>query len=296
MTNSQPIDEEQHRHAHPVLPEPPRRNPDEYGVNWRHLTVNGNAHFLSRHFGHPETTLLSANWYIVPAPTAEYIVPELVADLQGCFAPDLLIAFDVDPEAYHQSNGYIVSEQGKSPDFVLEIASCSTGRLDLGEKRDAYAALGIPEYWRFDETGCHHGTKLAGDRLEDDVYQPITVEELPGDILRGYSRVLHLDLRWCGNQLQWYDPDTERHITTFDDELARYQRAKARADEAEAHTAALNALTEERKAHTRTLVKLGDELKAHAETLAALEEERKARTAVEARIQELAVLLEHRRS
>ena len=34
------------------------------------------------------------------------------------------------------------------------------------EKRAAYAGLGIPEYWRFDETGDFHGTRLAGDRLE----------------------------------------------------------------------------------------------------------------------------------
>ena len=292
MTKSQPIDQGQHRQAHPVLPEPPRRNPDEYGVNWRHLTINGNAHFLSRHFGHPDTTLISANWYIVPAPTAEYIVPELVADLKGCFAPDLLIAFNVDPEAYHRSNGYIVSEQGKPPDFVLEIASCSTGRLDLCEKRDAYAALGIPEYWRFDETGCHHGTRLAGDRLKDGVYQPVAVEELPGDILRGYSRILHLDLRWSDHRLEWHDPDTERHISTFDDELARYKRAKARADEARAHTAALKALTEERQAHTRNLVRLDDALKAHIETLEVLREEQEARAAAETRIQELEALLE----
>ncbi len=40
----------------------------------------------------------------------------------------------------------------------------STGRVDVEAKRDGYAALGIPEYWRFDETGRRHGTRLAGDR------------------------------------------------------------------------------------------------------------------------------------
>ena len=293
MTASQPIDQGQHRQAHPVLPEPPRRNPDEYGVNWGHLTANGNAHFPSRRLGHPDTTLISANWYIVPAPTAEYIVPELVADLKGCFAPDLLIAFNADPEACHRSNGCIVSEQGKPPNVVLEVASGSAGRLDLCGKRDAYAARGIPEYRRFDETGCHHGTQLAGDRLKDGIYQPVTVEELTGGILRCCGRVLHLDLRWSGNRLQRHDPDTERHITTFDDEVARYKRAKARADEARTHAAALKALTGERQARTRNLIKLGDALEAHIETLEALGEEQEARAA-ETRIQELEALLECR--
>ena len=41
--------------------------------------------------------------------------------------PGLLIAMGADPEAYRENNGYIISEQGKPPDFVLEIASRSTG-------------------------------------------------------------------------------------------------------------------------------------------------------------------------
>ena len=49
--------------------------------------------------------------------------------------PDLLVAFGVDPEAYRRSNGYVISEQGKPPDFVLEVASPSTGAEDTGPKR-----------------------------------------------------------------------------------------------------------------------------------------------------------------
>ena len=59
--------------------------------------------------------------------------------------PRLLVAFDADPAAYKSSNGYIISEQGKPPDFVLEIASRRTGSIDTNEKRRDYAALGIPE-------------------------------------------------------------------------------------------------------------------------------------------------------
>ena len=52
-------------------------------------------------------------------------------------APDLLIAFNMDPEVYRNSNGYIISEQGKPPDFVLEIASRSTDQHDVVDKRPA---------------------------------------------------------------------------------------------------------------------------------------------------------------
>ena len=112
-----------------------------------------------------------------------------------------MVAFGVDAEAYKADNGYVVSEQGKPPDFVLEVASESTGDLELGPKRDYYAALGIPEYWRFDETGDHHGTKLAGDLLVDGTYEPIEIEELPGGVLQGHSPALSLHLRWEAGRL-----------------------------------------------------------------------------------------------
>ena len=137
------------------FPDPPPRHPDEMS-SFRPIALSGGAYLLDWHFGDPETTLIGAELYISPGP---------VTATKGLRAPDLLIAFDVDPEAYVQGNAYIISEQGKPPDFVLEVASESTARIDVRDKPAAYAALGIPEYWRFDETGEHHGRRLAGDRL-----------------------------------------------------------------------------------------------------------------------------------
>ncbi|MXZ26160.1 MAG: Uma2 family endonuclease [Caldilineaceae bacterium SB0665_bin_21] len=77
-------------------------------------------------------------------------------------APDILIAFDADPEVCARHNAYIFAEQG--PDFVLEVASRSTGHIDVEDKPADYAAPGIPEHWRFDETGESHGARLTGDR------------------------------------------------------------------------------------------------------------------------------------
>ena len=150
-----------------------------FGVGHKQLTHTGHAHHLAVHLGNPETTLVTADRWIIAAPGA---FRELAR------YPDLLVAFDVDPAAYEASNGYIVSEQGKPPDFVLEVASESTGNLDTNEKRADYARLGILEYWRFDETGRYHGTRLAGDRLENGVYVPIQIDRLADDVLQGYSR------------------------------------------------------------------------------------------------------------
>ena len=45
------------------------------------------------------------------------------------------MALGTDPEAFESRNGYIVEEQGKPPDFVLEIASERTGSTDVRWKR-----------------------------------------------------------------------------------------------------------------------------------------------------------------
>ena len=75
------------------------------------------------------------------------------ADGNRRFQPDVYVAFGVDAAAIRQRNGYLIWEVGKPPDFVLEVASESTAPLDIGGKRDLYAGLGIPEYWRFDASG-----------------------------------------------------------------------------------------------------------------------------------------------
>ena len=203
------------------FPDPPERKPEEM-TSFDHLSTTGSTHHLIKHLGNTDTTLVAGE---------HYISPTLTRNMAGVKFPDLLIAFDVDPAAYYRRNAYVISEQGKPPDFVLEIASRATGREDTGEKRDAYAALGIPEYWRFDKTGEYHGVRLAGDLLVGGVYEPIPIERVSEDIWQGYSAVLDLSIRWHDGQLEWYDPATGRHIVTFDDERARADDERDRADD-----------------------------------------------------------------
>ena len=203
------------------LPYPPEKDPDDM-TSAKHLAETGNMHYLKLHLGRPEITIVSGERYLVRepgTPAAERVYP------------DLLVAFNADPQAYEDSNAYVIAEQGKPPDFVLEIASDSTAANDTGHKRRWYAGLGIPEYWRFDETGNDHGAKLAGDRLVDGRYESIAIEELPGGVLQGYSAALNLRLRWERGQLRWHDPATgqpianleaaERQIQELQEELRR---------------------------------------------------------------------------
>ncbi len=203
------------------LPDPPEKHPDDKMTSSKHLSETGQHHHLAQHLGNPDTTLVTADRYVVVRPTR---------NMAGSHYPDLLVAFDVDPALYEANNGYIISEQGKPPDFVLEIASRHTGHIDIGEKRDAYAAIRIGEYWRFDETGQYHGARLAGDRLVGDQYEAIPIDELSAEALQGYSDALNLHLRWERGTLGLYNPATGLHIATFTSERLRADQEQARAD------------------------------------------------------------------
>ena len=80
---------------------------------------------LKRHFGMRDTTLVYG----------ELPIGNTLTIRLGLRIPDLIIAFDCDPARAIERQGYDIDEQGKPPDFVLEIASKTTGRVDYTEKR-----------------------------------------------------------------------------------------------------------------------------------------------------------------
>ena len=203
-----------------ALPDPPERHPDEV-TSITYLHGPGTTKYLAVHLAHTETTLVTAEL-------------GLVATRQDrgnrVRYPDLLIAFGVDPGKYYEDNGYIVDEQGKPPDFVLEVASPSTATADFTTKRDFYEALGVSEYWRFDPSGDDHGVRLAGDRLVEGRYESVHIESAGEGVIQGYSAALDLFLQWHDGQLVFIDPATNASILTYEDQKARADSESARAD------------------------------------------------------------------
>ena len=176
---------------------------------------------LSRHFGNPDTTIILSEIPVNLRPSQQ----------RDQRIPDLLIAFNVDPDTAIAQRGYANLEQGKPPDFVLEVASLTTGQNDYGDKRADYAGFGIPEYWRFDPTGGqYHDAPLAGDRLVKGAYQPIAVIQWEETHYWGHSAVLGLDLCWKNGQLRWWDPANQRYLLTYDETDEQRILAQARAD------------------------------------------------------------------
>ena len=229
MTTVKPAIKTAAKTTRPIaFPYPPERRPEDM-TSFKHLAIAGGAYMLAEHLGRPETTIVTGERYITIIP-----IREMRGQMLGIRYPDLLVAFDVDPDAFNSSNAYVIREQGKPPDFVLEIASPSSRRRDLVTKRAAYAWLEIPEYWRFDELAEHPHRKLAGDRLAGDEYRPLPTEQLPDGVVQGYSPALDLHLRWEEGRLVWHDPATGRPIASLAEEREARIQAEGRAREFEA--------------------------------------------------------------
>ena len=149
--------------------------------------------------------------------------------------PDLMVIHDCDLALLREQNGYVIDSQGKAPDFVLEVASPTTGRADYTDKRVDYERFGVGEYWRFDPSdGEYHDAALAGDRLVDGVYEPIEIEELGEGRFRGYSEALGLYVCWEDGVLRFFDPVTESYLRSHEEDVSRAGAAEDRAEAAEA--------------------------------------------------------------
>ena len=97
---------------------------------------------------------------------ADMFVHYLVAGEDGgrerrMLAPDVFVIFGV-PKRERFS--YVTWDEGKPPDFVLEILSGSTWRRDTVDKKAIYEAMGVAEYWLLDPVGPFLTPPLIGYR------------------------------------------------------------------------------------------------------------------------------------
>ena len=156
-------------------------------------------------------------------------------------APDVLVAFGV---GTHSRSSYLVWEEGKPPDWVLEVASPSTASKDLDFKRRAYAAMGVPEYWLFDPKGDVFPAgqpRLQGLALSGGGYARLAPRRVDG-VAMIRSGVLGLDLRAEGEFIRMRDPATQADIlhqrelkALAEREAEHARREAARRKGAEAH-------------------------------------------------------------
>jgi Uma2 family endonuclease len=118
------------------------------------------------------------------------------------FSPDVMAVLDVPT---HPRSSWVVSKEGKGLDFALEVLVLGRRRKDLERNVEAYAQLGIREYFVFDRPNM----RLQGFRLRSAVskssgraYEPIVPQS--GQL---ESEVLGLQLRIEAERLRFYASD-----------------------------------------------------------------------------------------
>ena len=169
-------------------------------------------------------------------------------------SPDIYVAFHV---ANRHRSSYVVWEELKPPDFVLEVVSPSSRRRDSVEKPLAYAKMGVPELFLYDPKG-RSGPEISGFELCNGLYKPLPEETLREGVVGIRSKTLELCL--CimpsspaplDDYLRWYDPAAGAFLSTrheLDEDGRRLAEAKreadARAEASEVRVAELEALIE----------------------------------------------------
>jgi len=171
---------------------------------------------------------------------------------RAMFSPDVMAVLDVPT---HPRSSWVVSKEGKGLDLALEVLVLGRRRKDLERNVEAYAQLGIREYFVFDRPNMRlQGFRLraAASRSAGRAYEPIVPQ---GGQLE--SEVLGIQLRIEAERLRFYASDQElpgaddliETLEGFADDLGRRlaaaeQRAEEearRADEAADRAAAMEA-------------------------------------------------------
>jgi Uma2 family endonuclease len=158
------------------------------------------------------------------------------------FSPDVLAVVDMVQPEDDARMAWIVADEQRGLDFVLEVAFHGDRRKDLVENVERYARLGIPEYFVYDRARQRiHAYRLTSPGAGR--YQPIVPQAG-----RYASRVLGLDMviqggalrLFCGSaELIGSDDLIERLSGMVSDLEAKAERAEAEAERAEQAVAGL---------------------------------------------------------
>lgn len=152
------------------------------------------------------------------------------ADKNEFRGPDVFIVLGVEPG---ERKSWVVWEEGKGPDIVIELLSTSTRTNDKTVKKDVYCQdLRVPEYYWYDPNNPDDfaGFTCRGreyEPLEPDAYGRLTSNCLGGLQLTRWSGRLHgIDATW----LRWCTPEGELLRTAEEAAIERADRATERAD------------------------------------------------------------------
>ena len=151
-------------------------------------------------------------------------------NVKASVAPDVFVVKGV---SNHDRFSYLLWEEGKAPDFVLEITSRSTQQEDQGRKRTLYRRLRVAEYWQYDPTGDYLAPPLRGMALAAGRYVALPERRLADGALAVRSEALGLEVRAGAWGLRFHDAATGRNVLTLAETDAARERAEHARERAE---------------------------------------------------------------
>ena len=188
---------------------------------------------LQQHFDRVDNVVLEGNMYLY------YEEGNPAASI----SPDVFVVLEHD---LGDRPVYKLWEEGKPPDFALEVISPTSEIRNGEERRELYARLGIGEYFLFQPDPRCRGRRLVGYRLTGASYDEVPGE--PGGAL--HSSALGVSLRVEGANLRLSSLEsgqdyawTEEHCRIFEARAEEHRRiVDARAEK---HRRFLDAQAEE---------------------------------------------------
>lgn len=137
---------------------------------------------------------------------------------------DVFVALDTPKKP--ERRVWMVWEEGKLADFVVEITSRSTRHRDEVVKARLYESLGVREYWQYDPTGDYLDPVLKGRREgPDGRWQAIMLDDR-GGLLSGAS-LLGLEFHLKPDRtLRLFDPERDEYLPVFEEELEGRMRER----------------------------------------------------------------------
>ena len=138
-------------------------------------------------------------------------------------APDVYVVLDHD---LGKRGVYKFWEEGKPPDFALEVISPSSKIRNAKEKRVLYARLGIGEYFLFQPDPRKRGRRLVGYQLWGDTYDELP-PEADGAVC---SEALGVSFRVQGENLRVRSLTSGRDYGWIEENPRNLEAIEARAD------------------------------------------------------------------